>query len=304
MKIIKLLPAIGLMALMVWPVLAADDCANLSVEQKVNCYEQKLLLNQGQQKTLNATISYLNNKMALTMAQINQTEAQLKTLEEEITALNVKIIRLDENLTQVAQLLVSRVGAAYKHSKFNPLFSLFSGGGLTNFLQKTKYLQAAQDNDRNILAQLQTAKDLDQQQKALKETKQAEAETLKQKLASQNASLNSQKISKQQLLEITQNDEKTYQSLLTAARQEMSAILSIIAGGGQETAAGEVSQGGRIATIISGRSACSTGTHLHFELGENGKNVNPANYLKPVDVTWDLCGWWPDCDSPFAFTGS
>jgi len=84
----------------------------------------------------------------------------------------------------------------------------------------------------------------------------------------------------------------------------MAAIQSIIAGGGQEEKAGEVNEGTRIASIISGRSACSTGTHLHFEAGENGKNINPANYLKSQDADWDLCGWWPDCDGPFSFTGS
>jgi murein DD-endopeptidase MepM/ murein hydrolase activator NlpD len=83
----------------------------------------------------------------------------------------------------------------------------------------------------------------------------------------------------------------------------MEAIQSIIAGKGEETLVGEINLGGRIASIIIGTSACSTGTHLHFEVANNGANVNPASLLKSQDVDWDLCGWY-GCDSPFSFSGS
>ncbi|MDZ7586815.1 MAG: hypothetical protein U0946_03595, partial [Patescibacteria group bacterium] len=132
----------------------------------------------------------------------------------------------------------------------------------------------------------------------------AEAETLRQKLAAQKTALGGQRASKQELLDLTKNNEAKYQNLMAAAKAEMAAIQSILAGYGQEVKVGGVNEGERIATIIPGSSACSTGSHLHFEVGNNGVNANPASYLKPQSVNWDLCGWWPDCDQQFSFSGS
>lgn len=295
--------ALLLALVLVKPVLA-DDCADKSVEEKVKCYETLIQQSQGQQKTLMDTINFFNNKMALTQAQINQTEAELKTLEEEISMLSVKIVRLDENLDNISKLLVSRVGAAYKRSLFNPIMMLFSGDGLTGFFQKSKYLEFAQQNDRNLLLEMQVSKNQHEEQKRIEEEKQKQAEILKQKLATQNQALITQRQSREKLLRVTKNNELTYQSLLNTARAEMIAIQSIVAGGGKEEKVGNINEGDRIASIISGSSACSSGSHLHFEVSENKANRNPASYLKSQEVNWDLCGWWADCDGPFAFTGS
>lgn len=282
----------------------AEDCENLSIEERVSCLNAKVIQLKGQGDTLASTIAYLNSKMALTEAQINQTETELKKLEEEIAVLSVKISRLDENLDNISKLLVSRIGASYKRSLFKPIYMVFASGGLSDFFERNKYLQSVQENDRSLLLEMQNSKNQHEQQKKIEEEKKVQAENLKKKLAEQNNTLVSQRQSKEKLLEITKNDERKYQDLLAAARAEMVAIQSIVAGGGQEVSAGEINQGSKIATIISGRSACSTGTHLHFEVGENNKNINPANYLKSQEVNWDLCGWWPDCDSPFSFSGS
>jgi len=307
----SVLIALVLGVVMSQPLKALENCSDKTGDAKARCLtdltaelEAKIADSQGQQKTLASTISYLNDKIALTTAEIAKTETELRQLEEEIATLSVKIDRLDVNLTEVSKLLVSRIGAAYKRTYLKPFYLLLSTGGFSDFLERNKYLQAAQQNDRNVLIELQKTRDTHQEQKDLKKQKQDEVTALRQKLASQQAALGGQKASKQQLLEITKNDERRYQDLLAAAKAEMAAIQSILAGYGQEVKVGNVNEGDRIATIISGSSACSTGTHLHFELGENKVNKNPANYLKSIDVDWDLCGWWGECDSPFSFGGS
>jgi len=293
------------------PVRALEDCSGLSGEEKGKCLaklttelEGKINESRGQQKTLAATISYLNNRMALTQAQIEQTKNEMEILEDEITILSVKIERLDINLTDVSKLLISRIGATYKRNRLKSYFLFFSSGGFADFFGRIKYLQAVQQNDRSILLELQSTRDTHQQQKDLKQEKQEEMIALQQKLAQQNNVLDQQKTSKQELLRQTQNDEQGYQQLLAAAKAEMRAIQSILAGLGEENKVGNINEGTKIGSIISGRSACSTGTHLHFEVASGRVNVNPASYLKSTDVDWDLCGWWPDCDSPFSFSGS
>ena len=83
-------------------------------------------------------------------------------------------------------------------------------------------------------------------------------------------------------MQVTQNDEKKYQQLLAQARAEYEAIVGIIAGKGTETEIGKVNQGERIASMISGASCNSSGTHLHFTVSRNGAAQNPFSFLKSV----------------------
>ena len=129
--------------------------------------------------------------------------------------------------------------------------------------------------------------------------KQQEIEKLKNKLEGQKKTLAAQQKEKQDLLAQTNEDEKKFQALLAKARAELQAIESIIAGKGTETEVKDVSIGDKIASIISGASACSTGTHLHFEVVQDASHQSPANFLKNYEVIWDN-----QPDGQFNLTGS
>jgi len=228
----------------VFPAIALEECTG-DKEKDPECWKRRgnelqdlLNQNQGQQQTLTSTIAYLNNKTALTESQIKETEAELKKLEEEITVLSVKISRLDENLDNISKLLVLRIGAAYKRSLFKPIYMVFASGGLSDFFERNKYLQSVQENDRSLLLEMQNSKNQHEEQKKIEEEKQAQAENLKKKLAEQNNALNSQRQEKQRLLEVTKNDEKRYQALLTEAQSQRAAFSRFISSLGGATILG------------------------------------------------------------------
>ena len=154
-------------------------------------------------------------------------------------------------------------------------------------------------NDRRLLLTMEEIRLNYDEQKQQKEEKQKELEALKNQLAKQKADLAKQKKDKEYLLTVTQNDEKRYQDLMARAQAELEAIQAIIAGRGEEEEIGEVKEGEKIATIIAGKSACSTGTHLHFEVRDGDIPRNPANYLSNTSVIWDNAP-----DGPFSFSGS
>ena len=284
--------------------LAASDEEKLNeLNKKIEEYTRQINELQGQQKTLFSTISYLDNKIILALAQIAKTEQELQILTDDITKLSVKIEVLDKSLDEVSRIFNSRIKEIYKRSKVNPFYFLVTSSGFSDFLSRIKYLQIIQQYDRDLLFQMQKSKMTYDTQKQLKEKKQQEEKALKEQLEVQKSSLAQQKQSKQELLEITRNDEQKFQQLLVSARAEMEAIQSIMAGYGEETKVGDTNEGQKIATIISGSSACSTGTHLHFEVAVGGANVNPTSYLQSKGVNWDLDGWYGS-DSPFGFSGS
>jgi len=137
-------------------------------------------------------------------------------------------------------------------------------------------------------------------QRTVKEEKQAELEAAKDKLESQKALLAQQKADKENLLKITQNDERRYQSLLAAARAEQEAMLSVMRQALALLKDGlPISKGAEIALMgNTGYPCCSTGTHLHFEIRKDGAAHDPTSYLRSRDVVWDNSP-----DGAFSFTG-
>ncbi len=101
------------------PAQALEDCTGKQDDTAAQCWsdrekelKEKIAQSQGQQKTLANAIDYLDNKVALTLTQISQTQEELKVLENEIALLSVKIDRIDIDLTQVSHLLITRISAS------------------------------------------------------------------------------------------------------------------------------------------------------------------------------------------------
>ncbi|MBL7159425.1 hypothetical protein ISS85_03045 [Candidatus Microgenomates bacterium] len=261
-----------------------------SLRKQIEEYEQKLIETQSKAKTLSSQITYMNTQITLTGLQIQDTLEKIEKLAIEIVSLSEKIERLEGSLTSVSEILLNRIISTYKTGKVPPVYLLFSSEGFSDLLLRAKYLKIAQLHDKKLMMQMQSTKENFGAQKDLREEKKEEQESLKAKLEIQKQALAQQKKDKEHLLTVTKNDEKRYQELLAATRAELEAIQSIIAGKGEETEVKKVGQGEKIATIIAGKSACSTGTHLHFEIRDNGEVKNPFSYLKSIDLIDDSGG--------------
>jgi hypothetical protein len=173
---------------------------------------------------------------------------------------------------------------------------------LPQFFRSIQYLQKSQEQDRQILIRTQNQKLNFKEQKTLREEKEEELKQVTVKLENYKASLGAQQEEKEKLLELTQNDERAYQNILAQARAEYTAIRGIISGSGVETKIKDVARGDSIATVISGPSCNSGGTHLHFMVKEGGGVVNPFNYLKSVEA--DNCSGPGYCSPGDSFSPS
>ena len=254
---------------------------------------------QTQKQSLSQTLQYITTRVQLTEKEIAKTEAEIALLKQQIGVLEDKIGVLDVNLVKLSSVMVNRLKVSYINATQNPFLMLFSTGGLNDFLKRYKYLQASGQHDREVIFALEEARANYDQQKQVKETKQTEVEALQDKLVSQQNQLTKQQKEKQAALTITRNDEKKYQEQLAKALAELSAIQSIIAGKGSESEVGKIEEGAVIASVISGPSACSSGSHLHLEVVQNGNHTNPANFLSQKSVVWDNAP-----DGQFGFSGS
>jgi peptidoglycan hydrolase CwlO-like protein len=253
------------------------------IEEYITKCNEKIAALKGQQLTLTQTISTLTSKINLAQAQINQTQAQINLLEKEVTVLDGVLETVTDSMDQLEKIYLARVRESYKRFRVTSLDLIFSTNSIGDYFTKLKYLNTVKAKDQLILAELERSRKDYDQRKQDKVQKQLEVEKLKAKLVAQRKILDVQQKEKQNLLTQTQNDEKKFQSLLNQARSELEAINAVIAGKGVETEVGSVKAGDTIAKVISGSSCNSSGTHLHFVVGQDHTVKNPFNYLKSVD---------------------
>lgn len=319
LRLTALLGLVGLFVAIQWisPVWAAEDCTAISCNKdsqsqdeyltcnknKQSCLERNINEARSQAITLNNTISILNGQISVQELQIEQTQAEIEQLERQIRDLTDRITGLNISLDRLGEVLVERVNEDYKNTRTNINFLLLATDKLNTFLSNYKYLQLARQQTVVAMEQAETQKTDYDTQKQLKETKQTQVEAKRATLQTQQNALTKQRSEQQFLLTTTKNNEATYQRELEKTLAELEAIQSIIAGKGDETQVGKVSQGDTIASIIVGASACSTGTHLHFEVVKDNTHRDPAGYLKPIDAIWNNSpdgsfGWGGDWDWP------
>lgn len=269
-------------------------------------YEAKILQLRAEEHSLANQIAQMDSEIYVTSLRIQESEVVLEQKKEELEELSVDIEKVTERIERLGEsmdfqqgVFGERVRAAYKSStRLSPLemFMSSSGESLGDLIFRYKYLQVLEERDRELLGQMEKTRDNYQVQQQYLNQKKLRVEEVKAQVEKEMAFLEQQKVDlvvqqqdKAYLLQVTQNDEAKYQELLSIAYAEMRAIEAIFAS--LDFSDGEEVEKGDVIAVMgnTGYPVCSTDTHLHFEVREDGTPVNPARYLEDRSVVNDTC---------------
>jgi peptidoglycan hydrolase CwlO-like protein len=272
------------------------DC----IRDKQICLRDEISKAKEAQNTLSRTISIINGQISIQELQIEQTQTEIARLQRTILELTDRIAGLNVSLDNLSSVLVKRVGEHYKRQSLNPMLTMFTKGNINSAVSEYKYLQHAQEQTARAMQLAETQRITYDEQKLLLEETQTELAQKQASLETQQGQLAQQRADQQYLLQQNQQSEAKFQQELAKTTAELAAIQSIIAGRTSETEVRDVKAGDLIATVIEGASACSTGSHLHFEVVRNKAHLDPAQYLKSIDSVM----WANGSDGPFGFGGN
>ncbi len=177
-----------------------------------------------QSQTLSNTISIINGQTQLQRLQIAQTQAEVIFLEKEIEELDERIGGLSLSLDRLSNMLIERIGRAYKQQRTSNILALFTHNDFSGFIAQFKYLQQAERQTARAMEEAENQRVVYDEQKNIKEIKQDRLQEKRVQLQAQQEELERSRVEKERLLAQTKNDETTYQRLLAQAEAEISSI--------------------------------------------------------------------------------
>lgn len=249
-------------------------------EQEIKDLENKISELKEKGKTLSSQIAIMDSQIELTEARIYTTKQEITSLVLDIDTTTKKIASLEKALNSLTEILLNRIVATYEAARTRPFEILLSSSNAESYFLRLNYLEIAQSHDKKLIYATQAAKNDYTNQKKIFEEKKKRVETLKIQLETYNRQIEQERTGKENLLLITKNDEKKYQSLLEQARAERTAIEGVIASI-QLKDGTPIKEGETIAIVgNTGAPYCSTGPHVHLEVRKNGSVENPSNYLR------------------------
>ncbi|OGD88524.1 hypothetical protein A3F45_02630 [Candidatus Curtissbacteria bacterium RIFCSPHIGHO2_12_FULL_41_17] len=255
------------------------------IQKKIAEVSAKISDLQKIERDLSEQITYINSQIKLTELRIEEAQVKIDQLEKEIGVLGFRIGYITDSVNRLEVLLKQRIVATYQQSFISNIELLLTSRDFSDLILRLQYVKQVQENDKKILADLQTTKATYSNQKEEREDKQAQIEEAKEKLDAANLLLAKQKKEKADFLAITRNDESRYQEELRKLQADAASISQALGNIGARV--GTVSKGDVVASV--GSSGCSTGPHLHFEVFTDakveggriiGNRVDPKPYLE------------------------
>src|SRR3989338_3627291 len=167
---------------------------------------------QNEINSLNSKIKYAESQIYLTNVNINKTGAEIGNVSDEIITTQGKI---EYQKSAIGELLLE----IYKQDRESLIVAVMKNANISDFLNRIQQTGDVGESLLALVSNLKETRDAYESHKNTLESKKQELEYLNRQQTSQKLSLNEPQRNKSGLLKITKGQEAEYQKLLTEAEE-------------------------------------------------------------------------------------
>ena len=194
------------------------------LEASIDQYAQQIQQKESEAKSLANQISIFELQIKQSQAEIDATNLTISGLSAAIKEKERSIALEEKEIARQNGILSEYLRQAARNDSGSFLEFLLKNNKFSDFFSDLNYSSNIQSRIQETLGTIKKLKDKLIQEKTDLESDKAEQEQLRRIQSKQKTALESSKKQKQKLLDQTKGQEKTYQQLLTKAREDLDKI--------------------------------------------------------------------------------
>jgi murein DD-endopeptidase MepM/ murein hydrolase activator NlpD len=254
---------------------AANSVEDLQRQQQRKDEERSRLKRQqsqleGLERSAQRRLGGLQQSIRATTTQISQNQAKLKAANQDLVKLETQLAKAEKGYQGKQSATVARLKFLQRQQGSRGWALLLESENLNEFLDRRYQLRRVYQSDRTVLAQLQKAAMVIEQQRRQVERQKNEVALLTQELQAQKAEYQAQAESQQELIKRLRQDQAALEAAeeqLARDSQNLSVLIQRLSRGDRSRIA--VRGTGKMGFPSIGEITSSFGYRLHPILGYN-----------------------------------
>ncbi len=199
------------------------------LSSKINEYKAKIDEKQKQGATLAVELDLLDNRMAKTKLQVEETKEEISLINLEIVSLNKQLETLEERLEREKKMITGVLQEIQVQDNDLALQLFFGSNSFSDLFDQLQYLENINSDLKKAADQVKASRQVVIQKKENQREKREHLEELEEKLEARKFTLASERNAQDVLLSRTQESEAQVRVLLNDVKQEQAFINSQIA---------------------------------------------------------------------------
>jgi len=186
---------------------------------------QAAAANKAQQaKALSVQINNLDSDIKNTESKIASTSQQIDEISKQIDQTTQNINQKNDELAKLKKKLNNSLLEIYRFSARSDWELLFGGSTLGSSSNQQKYIEAIEIQVKSLYNQVRLVKENLEKDKADQESKKAKLDSLKAQQEAYKKGMEYQKVQKNQLLNMTVQQQKSYEEQVAKISQEVAQL--------------------------------------------------------------------------------
>lgn len=189
------------------------------IDAEIAKFEAELAVVGGEKKTLQSAINRLELERKKVNADISRTETLISSTDLEINKLVLEISKTQNDMDGTKDAISAIIRQEYQSGDTTLIELMLGNERLSQFWNKLDAHQSIRETLAVKVSELDSYQEILTGKRSTNEDKRGELSSLKTQYTGQNEVLVNNKNEQAKLLEVTKNEEQTYQQLLAAKQQ-------------------------------------------------------------------------------------